>query len=65
MALPNPFNTAAYEYPWPLDGYEDAPPLSEEKNEDGVGFKNPAREGLSDAYEKLPDILDKGKRGAL
>ena len=65
MALPNPFNTAAYKYPWPLTGYEDAPPLPEEKNEDGKSYKNHPRSSLSKSYEEFPDPLDKGRRGGL
>ncbi|KAI1102862.1 DOPA-like domain-containing protein [Jackrogersella minutella] len=52
-----------YTYPSPLKGYENAPPLSEEKNEDGKSFKNPVTGTLSKAYSEFPDPLEKGRRG--
>ncbi|KAI1416366.1 DOPA-like domain-containing protein [Hypoxylon sp. FL1857] len=52
-----------YTYPSPLEGYENAPPLPDEKNEDGKSFKNPVTETLSKAYLEFPDPLDKGRRG--
>ncbi|CAI4212338.1 unnamed protein product [Parascedosporium putredinis] len=52
-----------YSYPSPLAGFENAPPLSEERNDDGKSFVNPPREGLSEAYETFTDPLDKGRRG--
>ncbi len=54
-----------YTYPSPLAGFEDAPPLSEEKNADGKSLANPKREGLSDAYERFTQPLDTGIRGGL
>ncbi|KAI1141373.1 DOPA-like domain-containing protein [Hypoxylon sp. FL0543] len=57
------YTTGNYTYPSPLEGYENAPPLPDEKNEDGKSFKNPAREALSKAYLEFPDPLDKGRRG--
>jgi DOPA 4,5-dioxygenase len=65
MALPNPFSPAAYEYPWPLEGYENADPLPEEKAEDGKSYVNPQNKTLSKAYEEFPDPLDRGRRGGL
>lgn len=65
MALPNPYNTAAYTYASPLTGYEDAPALPDEKNEDGKSYKNPPKDSLSTAYEKFPEPLDNGRRGGL
>lgn len=52
-------------YPSPLAGFEDAPPLSEEKNADGKSLVNPEREGLSDAYQRFTQPLDTGIRGGL
>ncbi|KAI2628614.1 DOPA-like domain-containing protein [Hypoxylon sp. NC1633] len=57
------FAAGKYTYPSPLQGYEDAPPLPDEKNDDGKSFKNPARESLSNAYLEFPDPLDKSRRG--
>ncbi|KAI5461950.1 DOPA-like domain-containing protein [Mariannaea sp. PMI_226] len=54
---------AASTYPSPLSGYENAPPLSEDRAADGKSFANPPAEKLSDAYENFIDPLDKGKRG--
>ncbi|CAG8081605.1 unnamed protein product [Penicillium olsonii] len=53
----------AYEYPSPLEGYENLEPLSEEKNEDGKSLKNPQHGVLSKAYEEFPDPLSKGREG--
>ncbi|KAI0968299.1 DOPA-like domain-containing protein [Xylaria arbuscula] len=50
-------------YPWPLTGYEDAPPLSNERAEDGKSFVNPKNDNLSTAYEKFVEPLDLGRRG--
>lgn len=54
-------------YPSPLAGFEDAPPLPEEKSEDGKSLVNPPRAdgGLSTAYERFADPLDNGRRGGL
>lgn len=65
MAQPNPYNTAAYTYPFPLTGYENAPPLPEEKAEDGKSYVNPPNDSLSKAYEEFPDPLSNGRRGGL
>ncbi|KAI5866279.1 DOPA-like domain-containing protein [Durotheca rogersii] len=52
-----------YTYPSPLAGYEGAPPLPDEKAEDGKSYVNPVNETLSKAYLDFPDPLDKGRRG--
>jgi DOPA 4,5-dioxygenase len=49
----------------PLKGYENEPPLSNEKSEDGKSYVNQPREGLSDAYEKFVNPIDNGRRGGL
>ncbi|KAL7933886.1 DOPA-like domain-containing protein [Trichoderma chlorosporum] len=56
-------NALKYTYPSPLAGLENAPPLSDERNEDGKSFVNPPREGLSEAYTKFTEPLDNGRRG--
>lgn len=53
------------DYPWPLAGYENAPELPDEKNDDGKSFKNNANESLSKAYEEFTDPLKKDRRGGL
>lgn len=50
-------------YPSPLEGVSDFPPLSDERNEDGKSLVNPPRDGLSSAYERFADPLDNGRRG--
>ncbi|KZF20455.1 hypothetical protein L228DRAFT_213655 [Xylona heveae TC161] len=52
-----------YDYPSPLAGYENAPPLSEEKNDDGKSYVNPKSDKLSAAYESFPDPIAKDRRG--
>ncbi|GKT65866.1 DOPA 4,5-dioxygenase [Colletotrichum tofieldiae] len=59
------FNPPLYTYVSPCKGYEDAPPLPDELNEDGKSFRNPPREDLSKAYEAFPAPLDNGRRGGL
>ncbi|KAK1237062.1 hypothetical protein MKX07_000484 [Trichoderma sp. CBMAI-0711] len=56
-------NPLKYTYPSPLAGFENAPPLSDERNEDGKSFVNPMREHLSEAYSRFTDPLDNGRRG--
>ncbi|KAJ9151364.1 DOPA 4,5-dioxygenase [Pleurostoma richardsiae] len=53
----------SHTYPSPLTGYENNPPLTEEKTADGKSLKNPETGVLSKAYETFPDPLDKGRRG--
>ncbi|RYP60369.1 hypothetical protein DL770_010007 [Monosporascus sp. CRB-9-2] len=50
-------------YPSLLKGFEDAEPLSDEKNADGKSLVNPPRDGLSGAYEAFVDPLDNSRRG--
>ncbi|KAL9470851.1 hypothetical protein ACSS6W_008792 [Trichoderma asperelloides] len=57
-------NPLKYKYSSPLAGFENAPPLSEERNEDGKSLVNPQREGLSEAYNTFTEPLDNGRRGA-
>ncbi|KAJ5572526.1 hypothetical protein N7450_009510 [Penicillium hetheringtonii] len=52
-----------YDYPFPLEGYENLEPLSDERNEDGKSLKNPQHGKLSKAYEEFPDPLSKDRRG--
>jgi hypothetical protein len=54
-----------YTYPSPLAGYENAPPLSDERAADGKSFVNPQTGILSKSYERFTDPLDNGRRGAL
>ncbi|KAI0888324.1 DOPA-like domain-containing protein [Annulohypoxylon maeteangense] len=57
------YKSGEHTYPSPLVGYENAPALSDERNEDGKSFKNPVKDTLSKAYTEFPDPLDKGRRG--
>lgn len=59
------YTVGKYTYPSPLEGYENAPPLPDEKNDDGKSYKNPVNENQSKAYLEFPDPLDKGRRGGL
>ncbi|KAH6611634.1 hypothetical protein Trco_001654 [Trichoderma cornu-damae] len=52
-------NPSKYEYPSPLAGFENAPPLSDEMNEDGRTFVNPKRESLSEAYDRFTEPRNK------
>lgn len=54
-----------FEFPSPLEGYENLPALPEEKSEDGKSLKNPQTGVLSKAYEAFIDPLDNGRRGGL
>jgi DOPA 4,5-dioxygenase len=54
-----------YTYPSPLAGYENAPPLPDEKAEDGKSYVNPQTGVLSKSYEKFVEPLDNGRRGGL
>jgi len=57
-----------YTYPSPLEGYENLPPLSEEKVPPGEvnakSYVNPQTGVLSKSYEKFVEPLDNGIRGA-
>ncbi|PMD48342.1 hypothetical protein L207DRAFT_505371 [Hyaloscypha variabilis F] len=55
---------SVYSYPSPLEGYEGLPALPEEKAEDGKSYKNPQTGILSKSYERFPEPLDNGIRGA-
>jgi hypothetical protein len=61
----NMADPSAYDYPSPLAGYEDAPPLSNEKAADGKAISNPQTGILSKSYERFCEPLDYGIRGAL
>ena len=54
-------------YPSPSAGFEDAPPLPEERSADGKSLVNPPRAdgGVSTAYERFTEPLDNGRRGGL
>ncbi|KAE8444265.1 hypothetical protein EG329_000765 [Mollisiaceae sp. DMI_Dod_QoI] len=54
-----------YTYPSPLKGYENAPPLPDEKAADGKSYVNPQTGVLSKSYERFTEPLDNGIRGAL
>jgi hypothetical protein len=54
-----------YTYPSPLAGYENAPPLPEEKAENGKSYANHQTGVLSKSYERFTEPLDNGVRGAL
>ncbi|RFU80385.1 dopa 4,5-dioxygenase [Trichoderma arundinaceum] len=56
-------NPLKYTYSSPLAGFENAPPLSDERNEDGKSYVNPKRESLSEAYNSFTEPLDNGRRG--
>lgn len=50
-------------YTSPLAGYENAPPLPDERAADGKSYVNPPAEKLSEAYEQFIDPLDRTRRG--
>ncbi|KAK2600113.1 hypothetical protein QQS21_005128 [Conoideocrella luteorostrata] len=52
-----------YTYPSPLAGFENAPPLSTDKQDDGKSLVNPTRAGRSAAYDSFTAPLDNGIRG--
>lgn len=54
-----------YTYESPLKGYENAPPLPDEKAEDGKSYVNPQTGILSKSYEQFTEPLDRGRRGGL
>jgi hypothetical protein len=56
---------SVYTYPSPLAGYENAPPLPDEKAADGKSYVNPSTGVLSSSYETFIDPLDKGRSGGL
>ncbi|KAF2671072.1 hypothetical protein BT63DRAFT_208026 [Microthyrium microscopicum] len=52
-----------YEYPSPIDGYENLPALPEEKAEDGKSYVNPPSESLSPSYNSFTAPLSNDRRG--
>lgn len=58
-------DSVEFQYPSPLTGYESAPPLPDERAEDGKSFRNPQTGVLSPAYNQFINPLDKGRRGGL
>ncbi|KAK3384365.1 DOPA-like domain-containing protein [Lasiosphaeria ovina] len=54
---------SSYSYPSPLAGYENAPPLPDDRADDGKSFLNPQTGVLSSAYERFVEPLDNGRRG--
>lgn len=64
MSFPDPYNPPLASYPSPLAGYENLPPLGEERTADGKSFKNPPAD-RSSAYDAFIDPLDKERRGGL
>ncbi|KAL2214559.1 hypothetical protein CC79DRAFT_1328448 [Sarocladium strictum] len=60
MAQSREFQTT---WPSPLKGYENEPPLSDEKNDDGKSYVNAPREGLSESYSSFEAPIDNGIRG--
>ena len=53
-----------YDYPSPLAGYENLPPLPEERAADGKSYLNPPS-ALSKSYETFVEPLDTGISGGL
>ncbi|KAF2495735.1 hypothetical protein BU16DRAFT_398148 [Lophium mytilinum] len=51
-----------YQFPSPLEGFRDLPPLPTERAEDGKSFVNPPAKEKSAAYEAFPDPITKGIR---
>lgn len=60
--MPNPWD---YKYASPLAGFEDAPPLPTDTNDDGKSLVNPPRDGLSEAYRSFAWPLKTDRRGGL
>jgi hypothetical protein len=60
--MPNPWD---YKYASPLAGFEDAPPLPTDTNDDGKSLVNPPRDGLSEAYRSFTWPLKTDRRGGL
>lgn len=56
-------DSSLFTYPSPLRGFENLPPLPDQRNEDGKSFFNPPNAGLDDAYQNFVDPLDNGRRG--
>ncbi|KAK3045764.1 hypothetical protein LTS18_013594, partial [Coniosporium uncinatum] len=58
--MADPFD---YKYESPLSGFENLPPLSDERNPDGKSFKNPPPTKRSAAYESFTSPITNGERG--
>lgn len=55
---------APFPYKYPLEGYENLPPLdSEARNPDGKSLVNPPTGKLSHAYETFPEPIIKTNNG--
>ncbi|PUU81867.1 DOPA-like domain-containing protein [Tuber borchii] len=52
---------STYNYPSPLAGYENAPPLPVTFNPDGKSFQNERTGKLSAAYERFPEPIENGQ----
>ncbi|OBW64576.1 MAG: Uncharacterized protein AUREO_053600 [Aureobasidium pullulans] len=52
-----------YTYPSPLEGYENLPPLSDEKNADGKSYVNPPADKPSPAYDSFISPITNDERG--
>lgn len=56
---------SVYTYESPLKGYENAPALSDELNEDGKSYVSKENSDLSKSYTKFTPPLNNGIRGGL
>ncbi|MCJ1260999.1 hypothetical protein MMC22_000863 [Lobaria immixta] len=56
-------NPSLYIYPSPLEGFENLPPLPDEKNEDGKSFQNPPNDKLDDSYHQFVTPIESSSRG--
>ena len=54
---------STYTYPSPLEGYDNAPPLPDDLNEDGKSFKNPQTDVRSKSYAQFTSGISNGRRG--
>lgn len=54
-----------WNYTSPLAGYENAPPLPDERTDDGKSYVNNQTDVKSVAYERFIEPLDNGRRGGL
>ncbi|KAF2203050.1 hypothetical protein GQ43DRAFT_288338 [Delitschia confertaspora ATCC 74209] len=52
-----------YTYPSPLQGYEDLPPLPQERAADGKSYVNSPAEKKSSAYTSFPSPITNDRRG--
>lgn len=58
-------DSSLFDFPSPLTGYEHAPGLPEDRNEDGKSMRNNSTGKLSSAYAEFPDPLLRNRRGGL